>query len=146
MKINLILNSDRQFIACDEESQAKMNKFKIGAIHSHDVKLNNNYKLHKKIFGFFAFCTRYYYGDMDAAKNKYNVDYVRGEITKGAGYYEQVFNRTGGFKIVPRSLAYESMCDEERQEFYKAITDAALRMVFDQTTDENVINQLLSWF
>ena len=75
MKINLILNSDRQFIACDEESQIKMNKFKIGAIHSHDVKLNNNYRLHQKVFGFFGFCTNYYYGDMEASKNKYKRAY-----------------------------------------------------------------------
>lgn len=146
MKINLIKTNDGSFVACDEESQAKMSKFKVGVVHSHDVKVNQNYRLHQKVFGFFTFCTRHYYGDNEAHKSKYNVDYVRGEITKAAGYYEHVFNRTGGFKVVPRSVSYESMPDEEKQDFYKAITDAALRTVFDNTTDENTLNQLLGWF
>jgi len=147
MKVNLILTSDRGFVACDEESQAKMSKFKVGAVHSHDVKLNQNYKLHAKIFAFFSFCTNYYYGDMEASKDAHSVEFVRRKLTVIAGYYKQVFARDGvTFELMPLSLKYESMEPEVRQEFYKKITDAALKRVFDKTTDQNVINQLLSWF
>ena len=146
MKINLIKTANGKFWPVDEEAKLKIAKLKKGDVYSADIKVNNNYELHKKVFGFFAFCTNYYYGDVDASKNKYNVDYVRGEITKFAGYYEQVFNRAGGFKIIPRSIAYESMPDEEKQEFYTRMTQAALNHVFNDGADDNVINQLLSWF
>jgi hypothetical protein len=147
VKLNLIKTNDGSFVACDEESQAKMAKFKVGVVHSHDVKVNQNYRLHQKIFGFFSFCTNYYYGDMDAYKDEYSVLYVRNKLTVIAGYFKQKWSRDGtSFELIPLSLKYESMEPEVRQEFYKKITDAALRRVFDKTTDQNVINQLLSWF
>lgn len=94
-----------------------------------------------------AFCTNYYYGDMDASKDEYNVQYVRNKLTVIAGYHKQVWSRDGtSFELLPRSISYEKMPPEERQVFYKKITDAALKRVFDRTTDQNVINQLLGWF
>jgi hypothetical protein len=146
MKVQITLSADGMINPANEESMIAMKKLKYGNFYDCSIKLDQNYRLHQKVFGFFAFCTRHYYGDNEAHKSKYNVDYVRGEITKAAGYYEQVFNRTGSFKLVPRSVSYESMPDDEKQDFYKAITDAALRMVFDNTTDENTLNQLMGWF
>ncbi len=147
MKLNLIKTADGSFIACDEESQAKMAKFKAGVVHSHDVKVNQNIGLHRKLFGFFNFCTNYYYGDMEAHKDEYSVLYVRNKLTVIAGYFTQKHSRDGtSFELIPLSLKYESMSPEVRQEFYKRITDAALKRVFDKTTDQNVINQLNSWF
>lgn len=146
MKINLIKTANNKMWPVDEEAEMLLTKLKKGDVYVADIKVNHNYELHKKIMGFFAFCTRYYYGDMDAAKNKYKFDYVRGELTKIAGYVEQVPNRNGDIKIVPRSLAYESMLPEEKSDFYKRITDAALRAVFDKTTDQNILNQLMGWF
>jgi hypothetical protein len=147
VKINLIKTNDGSFIPCDEESQAKAKKFKAGVVHSHDVKVNQNYRLHSKLFGFFSFCTNYYYGDMEAYKDEYSVLYVRNKLTVIAGYFKQVYSRDGtSFELIPLSLKYESMEPEVRQEFYKKIVDAALNRVFDKTTDENVLNQLRSWF
>ena len=141
------MTSNRQFVACDEESQSKMSKFKVGVIHSHEVKVNHNYELHKKIFAFFGFCTNYYYGDMEASKCPYQLDRLRKKLTVAAGYHKQVFNRDGiHFEIVALSLKYESMPDDERQIFYKKITQAALDNVFNNGADDNTLNQLLSWF
>lgn len=144
MKINFQIDSEGLYLA-DEESEAKYKKLKPGT-YSFDVKLNQNYKLHKKIFGFFSFCCIHYYGDIEAAKNEYNLDYVRKQLTILAGYSEQVFNRDGGFKVVARSLKYEKMSPEERGEFYKRLVDAALENVFDRTTDDNILNQVKGWF
>ena len=147
MKINLIKTNEGSFIPCDEESQIKMAKFKAGVIHSHDVKVNQNYRLHSKLFGFFAFCTNYYYGDMEAHKDEYSVLYVRNKLTVIAGYFKQQYSRDGtSFELIPLSLKYEKMTPEARQDFYSKIVDAALKRVFDKTTDENVLNQLRGWF
>lgn len=146
MKINLIKTANNKLWPADEMEEVKLSKLKAAEVYVADIKVNHNYSLHKKIFGFFAFCTRYYYGDMEAHKDKYKLDYVRGELTKIAGYVEQVPNRNGDIKIVPQSISYESLKPEDRGDFYKRITDAALRAVFDKTTDSNVINELLSWF
>ena len=147
MKINLIKTADGSFIACDEESQAKMSKFKVGVVHSHDVKVNQNYRLHQKIFGFFGFCCNYWYGDIEASKDKLKLDLTREELTVTAGYFEQKFYPDGkSFKVVAKSISYASMPDEDRQEFYRKITQAALDNIFNNGPDENTLNQLLSWF
>ena len=147
MKINLIKTADGSFIACDEESQAKMAKFKVGVIHSHDVKVNQNYRLHQKIFGFFGFCTNYDYRDSEASKCEYKLNRTRGKLTVAAGYYKQVFEPDGlGFTLVPVSLKYGSMPDDVRQKFYTRITQAAIDNIFHRCDDENILNQLNSWF
>ena len=147
MKINLIKTANNKFWPADEEAELKLKKLKKGDVYVVDVKVNHNYELHKKIFGFFAFCTRYYYGDVDAAKCEYQLDRLRKKLTIAAGYNKQVFNRDGiHFEIVALSLKYESMPDEDRQVFYKRITQAALDNVFNNGADENTLNELLSWF
>ena len=147
MKINLIKTANGKLWPVDDEAEQKLTKLKKGDVYVADVKINQNYELHKKIFAFFAFCTNYYYGDMEACKDEYSVKYVRNKLTVIAGYFKQVWSRDGtSFELIPLSLSYEKMTPEVRQEFYKKITDAALKRVFDKTTDQNVINQLISWF
>jgi hypothetical protein len=147
MIINFIKTANGKFWPVDEEAELKIAKLKKGDVYSADVKVNHNYELHKKIFGFFKFCTNYYYGDMEASKCQYQFDRTRRKLTIAAGYHKQVFNRDGiHFEIVPLSLKYESMPDDERQVFYKRMTQAALDNIFNDGADDNVINQLLSWF
>lgn len=147
MKINIIKTANGKFWPADEEAELKVKKLKVADVYTADIKVNNNYELHKKIFGFFTFCTNYYYGDTDASKCEYQLDRLRKKLTIAAGYHKQVFNRNGvNFEVVALSLKYESMPDDERQVFYKKITQAALDNIFDDGADDNVINQLLSWF
>jgi len=147
VKINLIKTGNGKFWPADEEADLKIAKLKKGDVYVADIKVNHNYELHKKIFGFFGFCTNYYYGDMEAKKCEYQLGRTRRKLTIAAGYYKQVFDRTGAnFEIVPLSLKYESMPDDERQVFYKKVTQAALDNIFNDGADDNVINQLLSWF
>ena len=147
MKINLIKTANGKFWPVDEEAELQIAKLKKGDVYSADIKTNNNYELHKKIFGFFAFCVNYYYGDMDASKCPYQLDRLRKKLTVEAGYFRQVFLKGGlHFEIVALSLKYEKMTDEDKQVFYKRVTQAALDNVFDECDDDNVINQLLTWF
>lgn len=147
MKINLIKTANGKFWPVDEEAETSIAKLKKGDVYSANITVNHNYELHKKIFGFFGFCTNYYYGDNEAKKCEYQLGRIRRKLTIAAGYHKQVFGRDGiSFEIVPLSLKYESMPDDERQMFYKRMTQAALDNIFNDGADDNVINQLLSWF
>lgn len=146
MKMNLIKQVTGEFIPADEESYIASSKIKVGQVYKHSVTLNQNYRLHKKIFAFFSFCTQHYYGDNEAHKDTFQLDFVREKLTILAGYHRQVFNRDGGFTLKAESLKYEKMPPEKRGEFYQKIVTAALNHVFDRTTDENTINQLVNWF
>lgn len=147
MKIDLVKTANNKLWPADEKNEIYIAKLKTGSIYSCDVKINNNYKLHCKIFAFFSFCCDHYYGDMNAHKDQYKLDYVRKKLTIISGYYKQVFSRDGtSFELIPLSLSYEKMDAEERSNFYKKIVNAALKRVFDRTTDENIINRLIEWF
>ena len=146
MKVQMTKHPGGGLMPADDESVAKMLKVQNGK-HEIEIKLKQNGKLHSKIFLFFAFCTRHYYGDSEAHKDEYKVNYVRKYITIIAGYSRQVWNRDGTkFEIVALSISYENMPPEIRAKYYSRIIDAALKRVFDKTTDVNIINQLMSFF
>lgn len=147
MKINLLKTANGKLWPVDEEAELKLSKLKKGDVYVADIKVNHNYELHKKIFGFFGFCTNYWYGDNEASKDKLKLELTREELTISAGYFDQKFYPDGkSFKVVAKSISYASMPDEDRQVFYKRITQAALDNVFNNGADDNTINQLHSWF
>ena len=146
MKVQMTKSRGGVLFPANDEAVDQMSRVENGD-HEISITLKQNGRLHRKIWGFFAFCTRHYYGDDDAARDEYQLDYVRRKLTVIAGYYRQVWSRDGvTFELIPLSLKYEKMAPEDRGLFYKKITDAALKRVFDKTTDQNVINQLMSWF
>ncbi|MFT6347095.1 MAG: hypothetical protein ACJAYB_000076 [Psychromonas sp.] len=146
MKIHLVKNKTG-FYPADEKSQDLMKKIKFNETYSCDVKLEQNYGLHRKIFAFFSYCTDHYYGGVDEHKNPVQLSIVREVITIAAGHCDPTFDRNGKFfKFIPRSISYEKMPTEERQEFYARAVNAALNIVFDDSTDEHLINELLRWF
>jgi len=146
MKVNFIKCAGGTMVPADDLQVEKLTKLANGEEYEVDIKLKQNGKLHRKIMLFFSFCTQHYYGDSEAHKDQYQYDFVRKKLTIIAGYHRQVFNRDGGFEVVAQSLSYEKMSPEERSDFYNRIINAALKRVFDRTTDENTINQLYNFF
>tara|TARA_R110001583_G_scaffold38065_1_gene123080 strand:- start:31 stop:474 length:444 start_codon:yes stop_codon:yes gene_type:complete len=147
MKIAVIKTANNRLWAADDISEDYLKKLSNGEEYEVEIKLKQNSKLHRKIFGFFNFCTQHYYGDMDAHKDEYQREYVRKKLTVIAGYCKAMYTRDGStFELVPLSLSYNKMSPEERGDFYSKIIDAALKRVFDRTTDERILNQLTTWF
>lgn len=147
MKVNFIKQPGGAMMPASDADAEKSNKLNNFEQYQVDIPLKQNGKLHRKIFAFFAFCTRHYYGDSEAHKDEYQLNYVRKNLTITAGYYRQMWSRDGDkFEIVPLSLSYKKMSPEERSDFYKRIINAAIKRVFDRTTDENTLNQLYNFF
>ena len=147
MEVNFVKQPGGAMIPADDLQVDKLTKLTNWEEYKVDIKLKQNGKLHRKIFVFFAFCTQYYYGDSEAHKDEYKLKYVRDKLTVIAGYYRQVFSRDGSsFELIPLSLKYEKMSPEERSDFYNRIINAAIKRVFDRTTDPNVLNQLYNFF
>ena len=146
MKVHVTKHPGGALMPANDEAVAQMAKVANGD-HEITITLKQNGRLHRKIWGFFAFCTRHYYGDSEAHKDEYKIAYVRKYLTIISGYSKQVWNRDGTkFEVVPLSLSYESMDPEIRAKFYSRIVDAALKRVFDKTTDDEILSQLINWF
>ena len=147
MKVELIKLPGGSFVPGNDVDAEKLSKLTNNNRYEVDVKVKQNNGLHRKMFLFFSFCTRHYYGDIDAHKDTYQLDYVRKHLTIQAGYHKQVFNREGTqFEIVAQSLSYSKMTPEDKQDLYSRVINAAIVHVFDGTTDENILNQLQSFF
>lgn len=63
-----------------------------------------------------------------------------------AGFYVQTWNLKGQVRIEAKSLSYANMEQDEFEQAYKALINAAIKHVFNNTKDENTINQLYSFF
>ena len=143
----MIKNAGGLFSPADEESEQQLLKLKNCDHYSIDIKLNHNYKLLQKIQCFYDFCCQHYYGDIEAHKDNIKRNHVIYVLKCTAGYFDQEYDRDGNaFMVKARSISYEKMSHEDRCDYYKRLTQAALDGVFDRTNDNNVINQVIDWF
>jgi len=90
MKVRLMKCADGALVPTDDVEREKILKLEVGKEYHVEVCTSQNGKLHRKIFSFFAFCTKHYYGDSEAHKDSYQLDYVRRRLMISAGYCKQV--------------------------------------------------------
>ena len=144
MKINLVKTAVGSFVCADDEAYEKASNMKAGEAYEVNIKLNQNWRLHKKMFAFFNYCAQHYFGDQDVDRDK--VDYTRRQLTIAAGYEKTLVDpRTGFIEITAKSLSYQQMPPEERSKCYKKLVNAACENVF-HTADEATWNKLISFF
>ncbi len=144
MKIEMIKQAGGMFTPVNDAEFDKTVKFKTGEQYQVEIKLTRNPAFHRKVFAFFTFCFAHWKGDNEFQSEAKQFDVFRNHLTVLAGYYESYTNINGEVRIEAKSLAYANMSQEEFEECYKALTQAAMKHVF-KTADENTYNQLLSF-
>ena len=147
MKLDFIKGAGGVLVPADDHTAEKMTKIKNESVIPLDIKLNRNYEYHKKMFAFFRFSFEYWAGpDIQFQDEKAQFDHFRNELTKMAGYVDQVFNITGTeFEVRAKSLSYESMDQQEFESCSNAMMQVALTNIFVDC-DEVTLNQLYSFF
>ena len=148
MKVWLTKTANQKLWPAGDNALELLYNVPVGTELEWSVNLKQNHQLHKKIMGFFGFCTKYYFGDSEAHKDKVKFNYVRKDLTVIAGFYDTIVDpRTGEIKLVAKSLEYAKMPPEDRSLFYKKITQAACDHVFNNyRNDDHVMNKLMNWF
>lgn len=147
MKINMIKLPGGNLYPASESEFERVKKLENNKFYIVDIKESQNYKLHQKMFAFFGFCADWYFGDSEAHKDKEKVEWMREKMTIFAGHYTQIFLRDGErFELKAKSINYETMDAEQRREFYSELIDAALKKVFNNCDDQNIINRLVGFF
>jgi hypothetical protein len=123
----------------------KLNRFKTGEQYSIEIKLTRNPAFHRKVFAFFNFCFKYWKCDKEFQSETRQFDVFRNNLTVIAGFYDQYVSIHGEVRVEAKSLSFSSMTQEEFEECYNALVNAAMKHVF-KTADDNTYNQLLSFF
>ena len=145
MKVNMIKHAGGVLIPASDLELEKMNKFKTGEQYEIEIKLSRNPAFHRKVFAFFNFCFAHWRGDNEFQSESKQFNVFRNHLTVLAGFYDEHYSIHGAARIEAKSLAYSSMKQEEFEECYNALINAAMKHVF-KSSDENTLNQLMNFF
>lgn len=150
MKLDFIKTHGGVLIPANDMTADKMQKFKTGEPYEVDIKLSRNPAFHRKVFAFFAFCFEHWSSDkthwdnMSAAKQS---ESFRKELIKLAGFTDVAYSIDGqSFTVEAKSLSFANMAQDEFEECYNALINAAIKHVFGNTRDEKILNRLQGFF
>ena len=149
MKIHFKKATGGILIPASPIEESRMQRFRSGEIYPVEIKLSRNSGFHKKVFAFMTWAFEYWKSESTQAEFMCEIaqfDFFRKELTILAGYYDYVVSVNGQAQVNVRSLAFDSMTQEEFEQFNTAMTNAAIKHVFNNTTDENILNKLYSFF
>lgn len=149
MQIEMVKNAGGVFVPAFDHDLPRLTKFKNGEMYTADIKLTRNPAFHRKMFSFFNFCFAHWSADktpMANADEATQFDRFRKDLTILAGFYEQTVRLNGDIRTEAKSLAYANMEPGEFERCYNAMVNAAIKHLFGRTTDQNIINQLYSYF
>lgn len=129
----------------DDISAEQLTSLKTGESYEVEIKQSRNPAFHRKVFAFFNFCFDYWRGENNNLSTSKQFDVFRANLTVLAGYYDSLYNIKGEVRIEAKSLSFGAMSQQEFEEFYFAVTNAAMKHIF-KTADQKVYNQLISFF
>ena len=144
MLIEMIKQPGGVFIPVDDIESEQLTRFKTGEQYQVEVKLTRNPAFHRKVFAFFRFCFEYWRGNdyQDDVKQR---KVFRNHLTCLAGYYDSYHGIDGRVRIEAKSLSFGDMDQEEFEQCYNALIQAALDHVFKKPGDE-IYNKLVGFF
>lgn len=134
------------FIPANDMEHEKTTKFKTNELYEIDIKLVRNPAFHRKAFAFFNFCFEFWSDGTDFKEHAAQFDVFRKNLTVLAGYYTKLFNIKGELRIEAKSLSFGSMKQEEFEQCYSALVNAALKHIFSGGIDDNTENELMGFF
>ena len=133
------------FIPASDLEQEKTTKFKTGEQYQVEIKLTRNPAFHRKVFAFFNFCFEHWISEKDFISESKQFDVFRQHLTVLAGFYDKFYGIDDRVRIEAKSLSYSNMSQEEFEEVYKALINAAMKHIFS-CSDNEIYNKLYSFF
>lgn len=149
MKLEFIKQAGGILVPANDMVSEKLSKFKTGELYEVEIKRTRNPDFHRKVFAFFGFCFEHWCGDSADFENMdmpAQFDVFRKQLTCLAGYYETFHKIGGGIRVEPKSLSFGSMEQAEFEACYSALINAAIKHVFANTQDEQVLSKLTGFF
>lgn len=133
--------------ASDMEAE-KLTKFKTGELYEVDIKYSRNPKFHRKVFAFFNFCFEHWDGQTvhQHVSTQVQLDRFRQDLTILAGFYNTTIRLNGDTRIEAQSLSFAGMSQEQFEEVYKALIQAAMKHIFGLDDDNTIYNRLVRFF
>lgn len=132
-----------------EVEAESLKALKNNELYEIEIKRSRNPAFHRKVFAFFNFCFQHWSAERTEIRfqdEAAQFDTFRKNLTVLAGYRAVTYKINGDFRVEAASLSFGSMEQSEFEQCYQALINAALKHVFRDTKDENIINQLYAFF
>lgn len=149
LKIQMIKMQGGVLVPLNEREAEALVSLKNGEQYEIEVIRTRNPAFHRKVFAFLNFCFEYWLADKtewEFFDERKQFDTFRKNLTVLAGFKEITYTLDGRMRVEAQSLSYGNMEQDEFEQVYKALINAAIKHVFNNTKDENRINQLYSFF
>ncbi|MFU2079340.1 DUF1367 family protein [Avibacterium endocarditidis] len=149
MIIEMVKGAGGTFVPADEIFLPALQGFKNGEMYSVEIKRTRNPQFHRKVFAFFKFCFDHWAAEKTELQFQSEVkqfDTFRKNLTVLAGFKDVTYTIDGRMRVEAQSLSYGNMDQDGFEQCYSALINAAIKHIFNNTTDPNVINQLYSFF
>lgn len=149
MIIEMVKMVGGSFAPADEMFLPVLQGFKNGEVYQVEIKRSRNPAFHRKVFAFFKFCFNHWSAENTELEFQSEVkqfDTFRKNLTVLAGFKEITYTIDGRMRIEAQSLSFANMEQDEFEQCYSALINAAIKHIFGNTKDENIINQLYAFF
>lgn len=146
MQLNFIKYPGGQLIPASDMDAERMTKFKTGEMYKVEMKLPRNPEFHKKVFSFFQFCFAHWKADREFMDEIGQFEVFRKHLTVLAGFYNEYFNLNGDVRIEAKSLAFDSMDQDQFERVYQALIQAAMAHIFKDMDESRVYEKLARFF
>ena len=131
MKSTMIKTVGATFTAANNVEAERLTRFKNGEAYDVEVKSGGrNRQFHKKVFTFFNYCFNYWVSNKPDLDEPGQFDYFRKELTILAGFSNEFYAIDGSVRVEAQSLSYANMDQDEFEQFYSALINAAMRTLF----------------
>ena len=149
MEIQMIKQPGGLLLPAFDTEAERLDRFKTGVIYPVEIKQSRNPGFHGKVFSFLQFCFEHWSADKTDDRFKTSAaqfDTFRKNLTVLAGYKDVTFTIDGRLRVDAKSLAFNQMEQDEFEECYSALINAAIAHVFGGTTDRKILDKLTGFF
>lgn len=144
MELNL-LNTAGGLVPCDDNDYEEKRKLKVGQIYKATIKLNRNYRLHRKYFALIN-CAWAYQNERQTDFFKGSVEIFRKTMEMAAGHCERVYSiEHKEWRDIPKSIAFDKMDEAEFRDLYERVKDVLFATALRGVSEEEFLDALANF-
>mgnify|MGYP002520424615 CR=1 FL=1 len=144
MELNL-LNTAGGLVPCDDNDYEEKRKLKVGQIYKATIKLNRNYRLHRKYFALINYAWAYQ-NERQTTFFKGSVEIFRKTMEMAAGHCERVYSiEHKEWRDIPKSIAFDKMDEAEFRDLYERVKDVLFATALRGVNEEEFLDALANF-
>lgn len=151
--LHLIRTQSGAFVPASNDDYELARRFKVGSMARVDLKLVRNSSFHRKFFALVKIAFDMWTDTLPeqtwrGMPVQPNIDHFRRDLIIAAGFHDVVWStkkdRDGNqeFRVVPKSIAFSSMPQDEFERLYSAVIDVILRMLPERGLSEAKLREM----